>query len=551
MTTANALARGQKLFEQQSWDDAYALLAAADRELALEPDDLVRFATAAQMLGMDAEAGSTWARAHTEFLKRDDKLRAARCVYWLVVPIIFRGEMAQAGGWIARTQRLLDGVAESAEHGYVLCAIAIRLVREDDASSAHASFVEAGRIGERVGDHDLTSLARHGEGRTLIRLGETARGALLLDEVMAAVTAGAVSPLIVGVTYCSVLEACQEMYDLRRAQEWTDAMAAWCARQPESLSFRGQCLVHRAELMQLHGAWSGASDEAERARDRFLRPPPARAIGLAYYRIAELHRLRGEFAKAEEAYRQVSEVGLDSQPGLALLRLAQGKTSAASAAIARAMEESHDPQRRARLLPVGIEIALAADDIAGARTMADELARVAKGHGAPMLRATAAYATGAVLLAEGDARGARSALRDAFSIWRDLEAPYDAARTRVLIARACSALDDADAAAMELESARQTFAKLGAAHDLARIDSDSRDEGSSSATAASDLTRREIEVLRLVATGKTNRAIAAALGISEKTIARHVSNIFTKLGLSSRAAATAYAYERRILQGST
>lgn len=551
MTTANALARGQKLFEQQSWDDAYALLAAADRELALEPDDLVRFATAAQMLGMDAEAGSTWARAHTEFLKRDDKLRAARCVYWLAVPMIFRGEMAQAGGWIARTQRLLDGLPESAEHGYMLCAVAIRSVREDDASSAHASFVEAGRIGERVGDHDLASLARHGEGRTLIRLGETARGALLLDEVMAAVTAGAVSPLIVGVTYCSVLEACQEMYDLRRAQEWTDAMAAWCARQPETLSFRGQCLVHRAELMQLHGAWSGASEEAERARDRFLRPPPARAIGLAYYRIAELHRLRGEHAKAEDAYRQVSEVGLDPQPGLALLRLAQGKTAAASAAIARAMEESRDAQRRARLLPAGIEIALAADDIAGARTMADELTQVAESHGAPMLRATAAYAAGAVLLAEGDARSARSALRDSFSLWRDLEAPYDTARTRVLIARACRALDDADAAAIELECARQTFAKLGAAHDLARIESTSREARAGSATVASELTKREIEVLRLVATGKTNRAIAAALGISEKTIARHVSNIFTKLGLSSRAAATAYAYERRILQGST
>lgn len=554
MTGANALARGQKLFEQESWEEAHALLAAADREVALAPDDLVRLATAAQMLGFDAEAASAWARAHTEFLKRDDKLRAAWCVYWLAVPMLFRGEMAQAGGWIARMHRILDGLPESAEHGYLLCAVAIRSVREDDAPSAHASFVEAGRIGERVGDHDLTALARHGEGRTLIRIGETSRGALLLDEVMAAVTAGAVSPMIVGVTYCSVLEACQEMYDLRRAQEWTDAMAAWCARQPETLAFRGQCLVHRAELMQLHGAWSGASDEAERARDRFMRPPPARAIGLAYYRIAELHRLRGEHAKAEAAYRQVSEVGLDPQPGLALLRLAQGKTAAASVAISRAMEESRDAQRRARLLPAGIEIALAANDVAGARAMADELAQLAERHGAPMLRATAAYASGAVLLAEGEARGAHSALRDAFALWRDLEAPHDAARTRVLIARACTALDDADAAAIELECARQTFAKLGAAHDLARIDSasrESRESRAASPAAASELTRREIEVLRLVATGKTNRAIAAALGISEKTIARHVSNIFTKLGLSSRAAATAYAYERRILQGST
>ena len=550
MNSAGALSRARESFERQAWENAHGQLLAEDRERALEPEDLVRLATAAQMLGADAEAVSSWTRAHTEFLKRDDTLRAARCAYWMILPMLFRGDMAQAGGWIARTTRLLDDVTpECAEHGYLLCAIALRSTREGDVEAAHAAFVEACRIGDRVRDSDLIAQARHGEGRTLIRLGETARGAALLDEVMAAITAGTVSPLIVGGIYCSVLEACQEMHDLRRAQEWTDAMAEWCARQPETVPFRGQCLVHRAELMQLHGAWSGATEEAERARERFMRPPRHRAIGSAHYRIAELHRVRGEHAMAEESYREASQEGFDPQPGLSLLRLAQGQSAAASTTIARAMQESREPRHRARLLPAFVEIAIASSEIAEARAAAEELSQLAGKHGAPQLRAEAAFAMGAVMLAEENAREAVGALREAFALWRGLEAPYDAARARALLARAFRARGDADSADLELECARTTFAKLGAGHELARIDALSRDADSDSMAGA--LTARELEVLRLVATGKTNRAIAARLGISEKTVARHVSNIFTKLGLSSRAAATAYAYERHMLQGST
>jgi DNA-binding CsgD family transcriptional regulator len=359
------------------------------------------------------------------------------------------------------------------------------------------------------------------------------------------------SPLIVGAVYCSVLEACQEMYDLRRAQEWTDAMAAWCARQPETLSFRGQCLVHRAELMQLHGSWSGASEEAKRALERFMRPPPHGAIKLAHYRIAELHRLRGNVESAEEAYRLASQSGLDPQPGLALLRLAQGQTAVARAAIARAIEEARDPRRRAMLMPAYIEIAIAAGDVDEARAVANELAELAEKRGAPMLRATAFYARGSVMLAAGDPRGALDVLRSAVGLWRKLEAPYEAARTRELIAHACHALGDADGAAMELTCAGEAFAELGAVGDVSRVNATSLDAKARAEPGASELTARETEVLRLLATGKTNRAIAASLGRSEKTVARHVSNIFTKLGLSSRAAATAYAYERRILQSST
>ncbi|HEV7704302.1 MAG TPA: LuxR C-terminal-related transcriptional regulator [Gemmatimonadaceae bacterium] len=551
MTGASALARGREHFARQAWDDAYTALAHADHDAALDADDLERLASAAQMVGKDVDAAAAWTRAHTEFLKRDARARAAMCAYAVIVHMLLRGEMAQAGGWIARTRRLLDATPECVAHGFLLCAIGLRSIREEDVPSAHATFIEAGHIGERTTDANLIALARHGEGRALIRLGDAARGGSLLDEVMVAVTAGTLSPLIMGALYCSVLEACQEMYDVRRAQEWTDAMASWCARQPDTMAFRGQCLVHRAELMQLHGAWSGASEEAERALQRFLGPPPHGALKHAHYRLAELHRLRGDVERAEEGYRRASQSGLDPQPGLALLRLAQGQTAAAHTAIARAIEEARDPRSRAHVMPAYIEIAIAAGDVMGAREMSDELAMLAARSGAPMLRATAAYARGAVLLAEGDARGALSALRDAFGLWRMLEAPYEAARARMLIARACGALGDTDGAAMELACARETFAELGAAGDLAGADASSLDAEVRADAGAIDLTPRELEVLRLVATGKTNRAIAATLGISEKTIARHVSNIFTKLGLSSRAAATAYAYERRIQQRST
>jgi DNA-binding CsgD family transcriptional regulator len=545
-----ARARARELIDEQQWDEAYATLAKLDESQSLAADDLERLAISAQMLGHNDEAASAWIRAHTAYVAEDQTLHAARCAYWVVIPMLFRGEMAKAGGWIARTQRMLESAPrDDPARGYLLCATALHAVRKDDAERAHADFVEAARIGDRVRDADLIAHARHGQGRTLIRLGEHARGAALLDEVMATIIPGAVSPLIVGGIYCSVLEACNEMYDLRRAQEWTDALTAWCARQPEAIAFRGQCLVHRAELMQLHGAWPSAIEEAERAREKLLRPPPHRAIGTAYYRIAELHRLRGDFVSASDAYAEASRAGLDPQPGMALLRLAQGQTTAARTAISRAVEEAGARRGRARLMPAYVEIAIASHDLTDARSMAEELVQLAEKNNAQLLRATAAHALGSVRLAEGDARGALALLREAFARWQSLEMPYDAARTRVLLSRACAALGDKETAAMELACARETFMELGAQHDLERLDRASH--ATEDAGSEHGLTSREVEVLRLVATGKTNRAIARTLGISEKTVARHVSNIFTKLGLASRAAATAYAYERRIVQGST
>jgi DNA-binding CsgD family transcriptional regulator len=296
--------------------------------------------------------------------------------------------------------------------------------------------------------------------------------------------------------------------------------------------------------MQLRGAWPDAMDEVQRACERLSTPSRQPALGMAIYQQGELHRLRGEFAKAEEAYRQASQWGHSPQPGLAQLRLAQGRVDAAAAAIRRTADEAQDRLSRARVLAAYVEIVLAAGDVDASRAAADELSQIAADLGAPLLQAVAAHALGAVRLAEGDARAALDALRDACQAWRRLEAPYEGARSRILVGLARQQLGDDDTATMELEAARHAFQQLGAAPDLTRVDALIRKRRVGD---VSGLSPREVEVLRLVASGKTNQAIAAALFLSEKTVARHVSNIFTKLGLSSRSAATAYAYEHGLV----
>lgn len=545
MTTSGALDRGRSSFAGAAWADAYAQLSAADRESALEPRDLERLAVAAYLIGRDQESFGTWERAHHELVGRADDVGAARCAFWLAFGLLNKGETARGGGWLARAGRLLDdGRHDCAERGYLVVAAAHQRVVDGDSAGGYALGRQAVEIGERFGDADLMTLARHEQGRALIGQGKPAEGVALLDEMMVAVTAGEVSPVVAGAVYCGVIEACHEIFDLRRAGEWSVALTRWCEAQPDLEPYRGQCLVHRAEIMQLHGAWPDAIDEVRRACEHFERRSDDPAAGAAFYQWGELLRLRGSFAEAEEFYRRASHQGREPQPGLALLRLAQGRVDAAVAAIRRVAGETRDRASRARALAAYVEIVLGAEDAGAARVAADELAGIAAESGVPMLRGMAAHAEGAVLLAEGDARAALVALRSAWAAWRELGVPHESARVRVLIGLACRRLGDEDGAAMELDAARWIFQQLGSTPDLARVEALS---DRAVPAPPGGLTAREAEVLKLVATGVTNRSIAGELFLSEKTVARHVSNILGKLGLPSRAAATAYAYEHGLV----
>lgn len=544
MTSAEARERGREWFDRRAWADAVAELSAADREAPLEPEDLERLATAAYLIGRDEDSVEVWERAHHELVNRGDPQRAARCAGWIVFVLMNTGEFARGGGWLARAHRLIDHVPDDcAERGHLLVPVAFQHAFAGDWPTANAISTQAAEIGDRFGDIDLVTLARNIQGRALIAQGRTVEGMTLLDEVMVSVMADEVSEIVAGAVYCSVIEACQEVFDLRRAQQWTAALTHWCDSQPDLVPFSGNCLVHRAEIMQLHGAWPDAVDAAQRACERLIRRAQP-AVGAAYYQQGEVHRLRGEFSQADEAYHQASRWGRDPQPGLARLRLAQGQVDAAEAAIRRVVDEAQDRVTRSRLLPALVEIMSAAGDVAAARAAADELSKIADDLDAPLLHGLAAHAQGAVLLLEHEARAALGALRHAWTAWRELEVPYEAARVRVLIGLACRQLGDQDSAEMELDAACSIFQELGAVPDLARAQGLS---WKGAAKPAGGLTARELEVLRLVATGKTNRSIAADLFLSEKTVARHVSNIFSKLGLSSRAAATAYAYEHDLV----
>lgn len=545
MRTTGVLAQACASFAKRSWGDAYAQFATADATTPLDLDDLEKLALAAYLSGHDEESMLAWTRAHHEAIRRNDQQRAARNAVLVGSGLIFRGETAPAMGWFARGGRVLEGRGECPEHAWLCIWKAFAQMWGGDPEGARPAFAESVTVGERFNDIDLLTMSRLGQGMCLVMQGQGPAGIALLDELMVGVTSGEVSPMYAGIAYCTVIAGCSDLFDLRRAREWTTALTRWCNSQPDLVPYRGNCLVHRCELMQLEGAWTDAMAVAKQACHQLSGPVSWDTLGSAYYQLGELQRLRGEFAEAEESFHKASEAGRQPEPGLALLRLAEGRIDVAAAVVRRAVTETREPPARSRVLPAYVEIMIASGDVASARAGADELGQIAGLLTAPYLRALAASAAGATLLGEGDAQSALPTLRVAGSEWRALDAPYEAARVRVLIGLACSALGDPETSSMELNCARKVFEQLGAKPDIERLDALMRRPYGQATPGG--LTTREVEVLRLVATGKTNRAIAKELGLSEKTVARHLHNSLTKIGVPSRAAATAYAYENGLI----
>jgi DNA-binding CsgD family transcriptional regulator len=546
-TVATTLTRGRSAFDREAWADAFEQLTAADREAPLQAEDLDRLGASAYLGGHSRESAAALTRAHQAHLDHGDPARAAASAFWLAFSMLDDpAQRAQAGGWLGRAQRVLDehGVGECAERGFLVFAAAFQRLTEGRVPEALQAFEQAAIIGRACGNRDLTALARHGQGRVLLRLNRPAEGLAILDEVMVSVTCGDVGPIVAGIVYCSVISACQEVFDLRRAQEWTSALSRWCDAHPQMAVFQGSCLVHRSEVLQWHGAWPAAMDEARRACDRPGSGSGPAHTGAAFYQAGEIHRLRGEFDQAEAAYRRANQAGRAPDPGYALLRLAQGQVEAAAASIRRVRQESRGPRTRPLALRAAVDILVAAGDHAGACEAAEELTRLALDRPSPFLRAAAAHAEGVAAVASGAAAAAVGALREAWSTWQEINAPYEIAQVRAWLGLAYRTLGDEDGAQLEFDAAQQIFEQLGATAPSPRI---ALLLFAPAPPATGGLTGREVEVLRLVAAGRTNRAIASALAISEKTVARHLSNIFTKLDLPSRAAATAYAYEHKLV----
>jgi DNA-binding CsgD family transcriptional regulator len=539
------LERGRDAYARRTWLDAYTSLSRADGASPLGAEDLELLANSASMVGRMDDYLALLERAHRAYLDAGEGLRAARTAGWIGMTLAIRGEIGPAGGWFGRAQRLVEREGrDSVEQGYLLLPVALQHEAAGDYEAAYAAAVDAARMGERFGDADLSTMALHVQGLARIKQARVEEGLALLDEAMVAVTAGEVSPVVTGIVYCGVIAGCEEAFEPRRAQEWTDALSRWIETQPQMVAFTGRCLAHRAGVMQLRGAWRDALEEAKLARKRSEQVMNRAATGQALYQQGELHRLRGDFAAAEAAYRDANGYGREPQPGLALLRFGQGDAEAAVAAIRRALGEAREPLQRAGLLPAYAEIMLIVGNVEEARDAGRELEEIAAVSERPMLGAIAATVRGAVELAEGDAEAALFSLRRAWQVWQELEAPYEAARTRVLVGLACRALGDDDSAALELEAARDVFEQLGAAPDVARVDAHTVPAAPADTHG---LSPRELEVLRLVAAGKTNREIASILVVSEHTVARHVQNIFAKVGVSSRTAAGAFAFEHDLV----
>lgn len=555
----STLADGREAYAERRWPDAVGQYTAADHDAELPASDLEQLATSVILTGRGSEGVDILARAHLKYLADGDYAAAGRCAVWTGMNLILLGEPARSAGWLARAHRIVEDLPKPCPfEGLLSIPAGLGALYQGDGAAAAEAFTRAADLGRERGDADTAALGILGLGQAKVMMGQLDDGLALLDEAMVAVTVGEISPVPAGIIYCAVIETCHLAFDLHRAHEWTRALDRWCEAQQNLVAFSGQCQMHRAELYRLHGAWAEAIDAAKTAQDLAFRGDRMATYG-GFYEQGEIHRLRGDFDAAEASYLHAQETGFPPQPGLALLRLAQGKPDQAQSLLRQAMD-GVDPGYRRRMLAARVDIELAAGDSRAARAAVEELASLCASIDMPMLHALAEQSEASVLFHEGDAKAALVLLRRAWSRWLGLDAPFEAARCRALLASLCAALGDEESARLEREAARAVFSELGAVPSLSRLEEpvpvapDARTDALPAsgydvdhAADAGPLTARETEVVRLVSAGLSNRDIAAELFISEKTVARHLSNIFTKLGLTSRAAATAYAYQHGLV----
>ncbi|MBJ8343478.1 helix-turn-helix transcriptional regulator [Antrihabitans sp. YC2-6] len=542
MGVVEDLLQARDAYERREWLQAYDALSRLGDDGSADGADLVKLATAAYLTGRKNDCVQALQRAYQLHVDAGDALAAIRCAFWLATVLATTGEPAIGGGWAARGQRLLDDVPDDVvERGYLRIPVMFQHIAAGEFGAAQEHAIEVADYGRRFGDPDLLAMGISAQGRFAMYSGRVPEGLALMDEAMVYIATGRVSPIFAGQVYCAMIEGCQEVSDFGRAAEWTVALTTWCDGQPGLISFTGQCAVHRGQIMRLRGAFDAALEEFARAVQRYVAADTLAAAGLALAERGDVFRVRGEYAAADAAYNEALGYGHEPQPGLALLWLALGREGAAVAAIKRLLAEVRDPVHRSQLLPAAIEILIAGGETDLAAEASKELSEIAAGFGCVALRAMTNAAAGHLALARGDHADATPQLRRACRLWNELAAPYEAARCAVLLARALRALGDEDSAIVELRSAKQTFAALGAAPDARDV------AALLDPCLPGGLSSREAEVLRLVAVGKTNPDIAATLFLSEKTVARHLSNIFTKIGVTSRTAAAAFAFEHRLV----
>lgn len=480
-------------------------------------------------------------RAFTAHVADGDHAGAAMAAWQLFYDHALVGEMALANGWLERTRRAAGVADDPAVAGFLAVAetdLAAAAGEFEDAVTHSERAVELGRA---TGNPDLTAMALQAKGRALVACGRLDGGITALDEAMIAVVNGELTPLFTGWVYCNALSTCHDLADLRRAIEWSDSAMRWCDDLRDGQLYPGICRLHVVELAMLRGTWEAAGAMAQQACDELTSHDP-RYAGEAHYVIGELHRMAGDLDLAEEAFSRAHHLGRVPQPGLARVRLSQGRIDAAVNGLRLALEPPPSaPLRGTELLAALAEAHLAAGDTDAAAEAAKAMTDVVNRAASVYLDAVTRTTEAQVLLARGDALAACLRAGEAVEQFQGLGLPYDEARAREVRGAAARVIDVLDTTQLELTAARDTYRRLGAEPDERRV------TALLGEASPFPLSSREIEVLRLVARGGTNKEVAGQVVVSEHTVARHLSNIYTKLGVGSRSAAAAWAYERSLI----